>query len=156
MEIQKTLDHYGLSLPEPPSRAGIYTQAKHFGSNFIYLSGCGPNTPDGTVYVGKLGAEYTIEEGQRAAQMCALNLLAVLRRDLGDLGKIKRIVKMLALVAGTDTFYEQPQVANGASQLFTDIFGEEVGCAARSAIGVNALPGNIPVEIEILVEIEAE
>jgi enamine deaminase RidA (YjgF/YER057c/UK114 family) len=96
--------------------------------------------------------EYTVEQGQEAARYCILNLLANLQAKIGDLNRIKRIVKMLCFVAGSDTFYAQPQVANGGSQLLIDIFGTEAGCCARSAIGVNALPGNIPVEIELLVE----
>lgn len=154
MDLQSALERHGLSMPEAPARGGVYEPAKHFGENLVYLSGCGPNIPNGAVYAGKLGRDYTIEEGQRAARLCALNLLAVLQRDLGDLGRIRRIVKMLALVAGTDDFYDHPKVANGASELLVDIFGQEAGQCARSAIGVNALPGNIPVEIELLVEIE--
>jgi enamine deaminase RidA (YjgF/YER057c/UK114 family) len=83
-----------------------------------------------------------------------LNLLANLKAGIGDLDRVKRIVKMLCFVAGTDTFYDQPQVANGGSQLLVDIFGEDRGRCARSAVGMNALPGNIPVEIELLVEFE--
>jgi enamine deaminase RidA (YjgF/YER057c/UK114 family) len=82
-----------------------------------------------------------------------LNLLANLRAAVGDLGRVKRFVKMLCFVAGTDTFYDHPKVANGGSELLEEIFGVETGRCARSAVGMNALPGNIPVEIELLVEI---
>lgn len=94
-----------------------------------------------------------MEEGRDAAKYCMLNLLANLRAHLGSLDRVKRIVKMLCFVAGTDTFYDQPKVANGASQLLEDLFGAETGRCSRSAVGVNALPGNIPVEIELLVEV---
>ncbi len=152
MDLKQALQKHNLTMPAAPSKGGVYTPAREFGENLCYLSGCGPNIPGGTVYTGKLGREYTVKEGQEAARCCALNLLAVLQRDIGDLSRVKRIVKMLALVASADAFFEQPQVANGASELLVDIFGEEAGCGARSAIGVNALPTNIPVEIELLIE----
>ena len=83
-----------------------------------------------------------------------LNALAILKKNLGDLNRIQSVVKMLAFIASTNEFYSQPLVANGASQLLSEVFGEEAGCPSRSAIGVNVLPGNIPVEIEMLVEYE--
>ncbi len=106
-----------------------------------------------TNYKGKLGAEISLEEGCEAAKNCMLNVLAVLKEKIGDLDKIKSCVKMLVFVASDNEFYNQPQVANAATQLLIDIFGEEIGSPSRSAIGVNVLPGNIPVEIELLVEI---
>jgi len=142
-----------ITLPTAPAKGGIYSPAREFGDNLVYLSGCGPNLVGEAPYAGKLGKEYSLEEGQQAARCCALNLLAVLQRELGDLGRVKRIAKVLALVACTDDFYDHPKVANAASQLFVDVFGEEVGLGARSAIGTNALPGNIPVEIELLIEV---
>jgi hypothetical protein len=153
VNLESVLQKYGLTLPEAPARGGIYEPVKEFGENFCYLSGCGPNIGGGQLYKGKLGAEYRVEEGQAAARCCVLNLLANLKAKTGDLGRVKRVVKMLCLVAGTGSFYEHPQVANGGSQLLEDIFGLEAGRCARSAIGTNALPGNIPVEIEILVEL---
>jgi enamine deaminase RidA (YjgF/YER057c/UK114 family) len=156
LNLESTLAKYNLTMPAAPAKGGIYTPAREFGENLVYMSGCGPNFPGGTAYSGKLGREYTLEEGQQAARCCALNLLAVLQRDLGDLSRVKRIAKMLALVACADDFYDQPAVANGASQLLVDVFGEDIGLAARSAIGTNALPGNIPVEIELLIEVYPE
>ena len=85
---------------------------------------------------------------------CTLNLLSALKALVGDLDRVKRIVKLLVFVASDDEFYQQPQVANGASQLFVDLFGEEVGLAARSAVGMNVLPGNIPVEVEAVIELK--
>ena len=95
----------------------------------------------------------TLEQGQQAARNCALNILAVLEAKLGDLDKIKKFVKMTAFVSSESTFTQQPQVANGASQLLVDIFGD-AGAAARSAIAVNVLPGDIAVEIEMLLELK--
>lgn len=153
INIEKNLRELGLTLPVPPARGGVYEPVKEFGGSFCYLSGCGPVINGEQLYAGKLGAEYTLEEGREAAKYCMLNLLANLRAHLGSLDRVKRVVKMLCFVAGTDTFYDQPKVANGASQLLEDLFGAEAGRCSRSAVGVNALPGNIPVEIELLVEI---
>ena len=140
-------------MPDPPARAGIYEPVKEFGSNFCYLSGFTPIFNGEARWTGKIGRELTMEQGQEAARVCALNLLAHLKAKYGSLDKIKRLVKMLVFVAGTDDFFDQPKVANGASQLFVDVFGEEIGQSARSAVGVYALPGNAPVEIELLVEL---
>ena len=140
-------------MPTPPERAGVYEPVKEFGQNFCYLSGFTPIYNGETRWIGKIGRELNIEQGQEAARICALNLLAHLKKKYGTLDKIKRFVKMLVFVSGTDNFFEQPKVANGASQLLVDIFGEEIGQCARSAIGVYTLPGNAPVEIELLVEL---
>ena len=155
VNLEKTLDKYGLVMPDPPKKGGIYEPVKEFGSNFCYLSGSTPTFNGELRYAGKLGRDISTEQGQDAARLCALNLLAHLKAKYGNLNKIKRIVKMLAFVASTDDFYEQPKVANGASELLAEIFGEEAGLCARSAIGVNVLPGNAPVEIELLVELNA-
>ena len=152
INLEETLKKHRLAFPEPPAKGGIYEPVKEFGMNCCYLSGCTPVFNGEVRWTGKLGAELSIEQGQEAARICALNLLANLKAKYGSLDKVKRIVKMLAFVAGTDTFYDHPKVANGASELLVDIFGEEAGRCARSAIGVNALPGNAPVEIELLVE----
>jgi len=153
LNLEETLKKYGLSMPQPPKIGGIYEPVKEFGSNFCYLSGCVPCINGVVCMTGKLGKELNIDQGQEAARLCALNLLANFQAKYGSLDKVKRIVKLLVFVAGTDTFYDHPKVANGASQLFVDIFGEEAGLGARSAIGVNALPLNTPVEIEMLVEL---
>jgi enamine deaminase RidA (YjgF/YER057c/UK114 family) len=153
-DIETTLKKHGLVMPNPPAKGGIYEPVKEFGDAFYYLSGCGPVFNGKQLFIGKLGAEFTVEQGQEAARYCILNLLANLKAKITDLDRVKRIVKMLCFVAGTDTFYDQPLVANGGSQLLIDIFGEERGRCSRSAVGMNALPGNIPVEIELLVELE--
>jgi len=156
MELEKVLAKYGLTMPQAPTKGGVYAPVKEFGENLAYMSGCGPNFSGGTAYAGKLGAEYTLEEGRQAARCVALNMLAVLEKELGSLTRVKRVVKILALVACTDDFYDQPMVANAASELFVEVFGEEAGLGARSAIGTNVLPGNIPVEIEMLIEVYPE
>lgn len=153
MDVYEKLKKLGLTLPEAPAKGGVYTPAKRFGQNLIYVSGCGP-AMGGELPKGKLGAEISLEEGQRLAQNCVLNILAVLEKELGDLNRITGAVKMLAFVASTDDFTEQPKVANGASGLLVELFGEENGAPTRSAIGVNVLPGNIPVEVEGIFEIQ--
>lgn len=153
MTVEMKLDASGIALPDPPGKAGIYTQCRFFGEGLVYLSGCGPDVPNAPQVLGRLGAGVSLPLGQDAARRCMLNALSILRRDLGSLERIESFVKMLAFVASADDFYDQPLVANGASQMLIDLFGEKKGCPARSAIGVNVLPGNIPVEIELLVQV---
>lgn len=155
MNVYDRMKQLGIRLPNPPAKAGLYAQAKEFGDGLVYISGCLP-TIDGKSVQGKLGKEITIEQGQECAKNCILNVLAVLESYIGDLNKVKNVVKILAFVAGTDDFYDHPKVANGGSQLLVDIFGEEIGLSTRSAVGVNALPGNAPVEIEALFEISKD
>lgn len=150
MNVYDTLKRLGLELPPPPPKGGIYKPVKQVGS-LLYVSGQGPTHGGVPVLQGKLGQECSIEQGQEAACLCTLNALSVLQEHVGDLNKIKSLVKTLAFVASADNFNQQPVVANGASQLLQELFGEE-GVGARSAIGVNELPGNIPVEIEFIFE----
>jgi len=151
MDVYAKLKELNLTLPKAPAKGGVYSPTKAFGQNLIYVSGCGPSI--GSPVAGKLGRDFTMEEGQLFARDSILNVLAVLEVAIGDLNRVKNCVKILVLVAGTDDFYLQPQVANGASGLLVELFGEEKGAPSRSAIGVNALPGNIPVEIEGIFEI---
>lgn len=150
--VYDQMKQHGVVLPTAPAKGGIYTPVQEFGDHFLYCSGCGPKQPDGTNVVGRLGENLTLKDGQLAARLCMLNLLANLQDKLGDLNRIKRFVKVLAFVNSADNFVDQPQVINGGSQLLVDLFGEEVGCPARTAIGVNTLPGGIACEIEVLVE----
>ncbi len=152
MCIYDRLKELGLELPEAPQSAGIYFRTREFGTNMLYTSGIGPMKDGVPVIKGKVGGDVSLEQGREAARYTMLNLLAVVQEAVGDLNRIKRFVKVLGFVACTQEFYEQPQVMNAASQLLIDIFGEERGKAARSAVGTNALPGNIPVEIEALIE----
>ena len=153
MNIEAKLNAMGLTLPQPPAKGGVYAPAKVFCGKLVYISGCGP-VLDGTPITGKLGAEVSVEQGQLYARNCMLNVLAVLKREIGDLSRVKSVVKITTFVASTDDFYQQPQVANGGSQLLIDLFGEQAGAPTRSAVGMNVLPGNIPVETEALFEIE--
>lgn len=149
MDIYSKLKEMGITLPAPPPKGGLYTPAKEFGNGLVYISGCGPVLDE--EISGKLGAEFSVEQGQKFAQNAMLNVLAVLEAQIGDLNKVKAPVKILTFVASTDDFTMQPAVANGGSQLLLDLFGD---VPSRSAIGVNVLPGNIPVETEALFELK--
>jgi enamine deaminase RidA (YjgF/YER057c/UK114 family) len=151
MDVYEKMKELGISLPKAPAKGGVYAPVKQFGTGLAYVSGCGPNIVE--PIKGKLGKEFSVQQGQEFARNCMLNVLAVLEANIGDLRKIKNCVKILTLVAGTDDFYDQPTVANGGSQLLVDLFGPEAGTPSRSAIGVNALPGNMPVETEGLFEL---
>lgn len=152
-DIYKILEEKNIELPEAPAKGGIYTPVIEFGDKLLYCSGCGPAIRDENI-TGKLGKELTVPQGQKAAYNCILNLLANLHEKTGDLNKIKRFVKILAFVNSSDEFKEQPQVINGGSELLYEIFGDEAGLPARSAIGTNSLPGGIACEIEALVELK--
>ena len=154
MKVEAKLESMGYKLPAPPARGGVYTPIREFGDNLLDASGFGPAIEGVEPIIGKVGKEVTLEDGQEVARRCTLNLLSALKALVGDLDRVKRIVKLLVFVASDDEFYQQPQVANGASQLFVDLFGEEAGLAARSAIGMNVLPGNIPVEVEAVIELK--
>lgn len=154
INVNQRMKEKGIEIPAAPPVGGIYTPAREFGGRFVYSSGCGPQVNGVPVHVGKVGAELTLEQGQEAARACMLNVLSVVQAQLGDLNRVKRVVKILAFVASANDFTSQPAVINPASQLLIDIFGEEAGKGARSAIGTNVLPGNITVEIEVLFEIE--
>lgn len=153
MDVYAKMKEMGIALPTPPAKGGLYTPVVEFSDHLLYCSGCGPQL-EGTSVEGKLGRDLTVEQGQEAARRCMLNLLANLDAKLGNLNRIKRFVKVLAFVNSADDFAQQPQVVNGGSQLLMDLFGEERGLPARTAIGVNATPGNIAVEIELLAEFE--
>jgi len=152
MDAYENLTKLGYSLPELPSLGGLYVRMKRIGS-MVYVSGQGPAVNGVPPRKGKVGADMTVEEGQEAARMCVLNALAVLHDGLGSLERVKNVVKLLGFVASAPGFTSQPMVINGASQLLIDVFGE-AGKHARSAVGTNELPGDIPVEIEFIFEVE--
>ena len=152
VDVEKNLLEKGIVLPAPPAKGGLYKPCKEFGANLAYVSGCGCSL-DGTPVSGKVGKEFSLEQGRGYARASMLNVLTVLKAQIGDLSRVKSVVKILVFVASADDFYQQPQVANGASQLLLDAFGEEIGLPTRSAIGVNVLPGNLPVEIEAIFEL---
>ena len=153
-DVYEILREMEVMLPTPPAKGGVYTPVQEFGDKLLYCSGCGPDLGDGKNITGKLGRDLTVEEGQKAAYNCVLNLLANLHEKTGDLNKIRRFVKVLGFVNSADDFKEQPQVVNGGSRLLLQIFGEEAGLPARTAVGTNALPGGIACEIEVLVELK--
>lgn len=153
MTIEEKLKMLGYKLPPAPAKGGVYTSVKPMGKNLFYISGCGAYI-DGTEKGGKLGQDLTIEEGQEAARRVMLNYLSVIKTHIGSLDKVKSFVKILVFVGSTPEFYDHPTVANGATQLLVDLYGEEIGAPSRSAVGMIALPGNTPVEIEGIVEME--
>ncbi|GAB5404448.1 MAG: RidA family protein [Aureliella sp.] len=152
MSAEGRLSTLGIELPPAPKPVGLYKPMVVVGS-LAYLSGHGPLHPDGTLTTGRLGDDLDTAAGAEAAKQTGLAMLATLRASLGTLDRVKRVVKLLGLVRCTDEFMEQPQVINGCSQLFADVFGPEPGIAARSALGTNALPTGIAVEIEGIFEI---
>ena len=151
MDVNEIMKQKNITLPEPPPKGGVYAPCRIVG-NLAFISGCGCIIGDMTA-AGKLGRDYTLEQVQEFARNSMLNVLAVLKREIGDLNRVRSVVKLLVFVASDDEFYQQPQVANGASALLGELFGQEMGIPARSAIGVNVLPGNLPVEIEAIFEI---
>ena len=153
MNADARLEELGIQLPPAPSQMGVYNLMVQTG-NLAYLSGHGPFLDDGSIITGRVGADMNLEEAQSAARQVGLNLLATLKNELGSLDRVSRVVKTLALVNCTDDFFDQPAVINGFSELFAQVFGEEAGIGARSAMGTNSLPGNIPVEIEIIIELK--
>jgi len=152
MSAEDRIKELGITLPNTPPPMANYVPSVRTG-NLLYLSGLGPAaSPDGTTMAGKVGQEYTQEQGYEAARLVGINILARIKGELGDLDKVKRIVKILAMVNCTPDFTNPPAVANGCSDLMVEVFGE-IGRHARSAVGLTALPNNIPVEIEVIVEV---
>ena len=150
--VDKRLEELGITLPEMRPPVANYVPAVRTG-NLLFLSGSIPAArPDGTDVRGKLGAGLSVEEGYEAARLVGINLLAVLKTTLGDLDKVNRIVKLLSMVNAAPDFVDTPAVANGCSDLLVEVFGDK-GKHARSAVGMAALPLNVPVEIEMVVEV---
>lgn len=148
-ELLKSKD---IVLPSLPAALGNYTSLVRSG-NLIYLSGRGPLQSDGKYMVGKLGKDLSVQQGYTAARLCAIAQIAVLKAELGNLSRVKKIVKVTGFVNGTDVFTDQAKVINGYSDLMVEIFGP-FGIHSRSAIGVASLPSGWPVEVEMIVEIE--
>lgn len=152
---ERRLQELHLTLPTAPKPVAKYRTAVQVGT-MLYVSGHGPAKIDEKSPVsGKVGGELTTAQGKEAARLVGLNVLATVRSTLGSLDKVKRLVKTLGMVNCTADFKEQPQVINGFSELMAEVFGEDNGVGARSAVGHNALPGNIPVEIECIFELNA-
>jgi enamine deaminase RidA (YjgF/YER057c/UK114 family) len=154
MSAESQLIALKIELPPAPKPVGVYKPIVIAGS-MVYLSGHGPLRSDKTLVTGRLGLDMDVEAGYDAARLTGLGILSTLRGHLGSLDKVRRLVKLLGLVRCTDGFIQQPAVINGCSELFRDVFGEDAGVAARSAVGTNALPGGIAVEIEAIFEVDA-
>jgi enamine deaminase RidA (YjgF/YER057c/UK114 family) len=151
MEIEARLDQLGLILPDLPTPVGAYLLSRQSG-DLLFLSGTTCYVPGGLLYKGRLGADLDVQQGYAAARQTMLNLLGVVKTVLGDLDRVASVIKVNGYVNSTPDFERQPEVINGASELLEQIFGER-GRHARTSIGVNILPGNIPVEIEMVVQI---
>ena len=149
---EEKLKAQGIVLPEVMTPVANYVNVVRTG-NLLYLSGKGPVQPDGKYITGKLGKDMSIEQGYQAARLTAIMQIAVLKKELGELSKVKRIIKVLGMVNCTEDFADQPKVINGYSDLMVAVFGEK-GKHARSAVGMYALPFHMPVEVEMIVEVE--
>lgn len=152
MSAETHLLELKLELPTAPVPVAVYKPLVMVG-NLAYVSGHGPLRTDGTLITGRVGAELTLEEGKAAARQVGLAILATLRKHLGSLDHVKRVIKLLGMVNSAPDFYEHPKVINGCSELFAEIWGPDHGVGARSAVGMGPLPGNIAVEIEAIFEI---
>lgn len=146
------LAELGVTLRKASSPVANYVNAARTG-NLLYLSGKGPLRPDGTMVIGKVGADLSVEEGYEAARLAGIQLISALKDELGDLRRVRRIVKALGMVNAAPDFGAHPAVINGFSDLMADVFGDR-GRHARSAVGMGSLPDHIAVEIEAIVEAE--
>jgi enamine deaminase RidA (YjgF/YER057c/UK114 family) len=149
---EERLLQLGITLPAAPNPAANYVNAVRTG-NLLFLAGKGPTGPDGKYITGKVGIDLTVEQGYEAAKRVAINQIAVLKHELGDLSKVKRIVKVLGMVNSTPDFTDHSKVMNGYSDMMVAVFGEK-GKHARSSVGMYSLPFGIAVEVEMIVEIE--
>lgn len=150
--IESRLKELGISLPEPEKPLGVYVPSVKVGS-LVFLSGTIPEIEGKLKYKGKIGKELTVEEGYDAARICAINALAALKSEIKDLDKVERVVRMIGYVNCIQSFTKQPKIVDGASEVFSKIFGEN-GVGARLAIGVGSLPEDSPVEIEIIFKLK--
>lgn len=151
MTPEQKLENLNIQLPKVISPIGNFRNAKRVG-NLLYISGQGPVTETGDYLTGKVGADVTAETAQQHAQLVAVNILAVLKAELGELSRIKSVVKLLGMVNAVPEFEQHPLVVNGCSDFLCEVLGD-AGPHARSAFGVGSLPNNITVEIEAIVEI---
>ena len=153
MSAEKRLLELKLELPTAPKPVAVYKSVVIAG-NLAYVSGHGPLKSDGTMIVGRVGAELDLAGGQAAARQVGLAILATLRAQLGRLDRVQRLIKTLGMVNSAPKFYDHPKVINGFSELMAEVFGPENGIGARSAVGMGPLPGNIAVEVEAIFELK--
>ena len=152
MSPEHRIGELKLDLPPAPKPVAVYKPLVVVG-NMAYVSGHGPLKSDKTLITGRVGADLDVAAGKEAARQVGLAILATLRSELGSLDRVKRLVKVLGMVNSTSDFKDHPAVINGCSELFADVWGKENGIAARSAVGMGSLPGNIAVEIEAIFEL---
>lgn len=152
MDADSRFAALNLELPPAPKPVGIYKPLVVV-DKLAYLSGHGPLRPDKTLITGKVGADLTLEQAKLAARQTGLALLATLKKQLGSLNQVSRVVKVLGMVNASPSFVEHPSVIDGASELFASVWGPDAGVGARSAVGLGSLPSNIAVEIEMIVEL---
>ena len=152
MGAEAKVKELGLDLTGPAAPVANYVPAVTTG-NLVFLSGQGPHRPDGSFITGKVGAEISPDEAYEAARLVGIGLLKALKAHIGDLDRVTQIVKLLGMVNAVPEFRDHPKVINGASDLFVELFGDS-GKHARSAVGMGSLPNQIPVEIEMIVEIK--
>lgn len=150
--LQATLADLGLEMPPAPEPKGLYKPLA-IANDLAYTAGHLPVAPGGDLITGRVGDDMDLAAGRSAAILAGLGILATLRKELGTLNRVRRVVKLVGLVACKAEFTQQPAVINGCSELFADVFGRDAGVGARSAVGVGALPLGVPVEIEALFEI---
>ncbi|MEO1994783.1 MAG: RidA family protein [Planctomycetaceae bacterium] len=151
MSFDVRVDELQLDLPEAPKPGGTYCPIVQV-DNLVYVSGHGPVLPDGSMITGRVGDDLTEEQGCHAARVVGMAILSTLKTQLGSLDRIQRLVKVLGMVNATSDFQKHPQVINGFSDLMVEVFGAS-GRAARSAVGMGSLPGNIPVEVELILQL---
>jgi enamine deaminase RidA (YjgF/YER057c/UK114 family) len=152
LPVSDRLKQLNISIPSTTAPMANYVPAVRTG-NLVFVSGHGPRRADGSLVTGKLGKDVTVEQGYEAARLTILQCLAALQNEIGDLDRVVRIVKLLGMVNCTEDFAQQPQVINGGSDLLVDLFGDR-GRHARSAVGMQSLPGGMSVEIEMIVEVQ--
>jgi enamine deaminase RidA (YjgF/YER057c/UK114 family) len=150
---EKRVQELHLTLPPAPKPVAVYRTAVKVG-NMLYVSGHGPLKADKSMIAGRVGNDLTLDQGKEAARQVGLAILATVKDQLGSLDKVKRLVKTFGMVNCTDDFLDQPKVINGFSELMKDVFGEEGGIGARSAVSAHTLPGGIAVEVECIFEVE--
>lgn len=152
VDFDKKLKELGIELSPPSKPVANYVKAVRVG-NLLFLSGHGPTKADGSNITGKVGKDLTVEQGYEAAKLTAVGMISTIKAELGDLNKVKRVVKVNGWVNSTPDFGDQPKVINGCSDLMVALFGEK-GKHARAAMGAGSLPSNIAVEIEMVIEVE--
>jgi enamine deaminase RidA (YjgF/YER057c/UK114 family) len=154
MSAEARLKQLGIALPPVPTPVANYVPYRIAG-NLLFLAGQGPRDAEGKMLTGKVGAEVSVEEAYKRARLVGLGLLAATRQALGSLDKVEAVLKLLGMVNGVPEFKDHPKVINGCSDLFVEVFGDQIGKHARSAVGMGSLPNQISVEIEGIIAIKA-